>query len=194
MFRLEFYGKNDWPLGRYIIDLAKQATQVCKLCNRLKNKHELSFYHGLGRVNFKLDQQEYLSKLVQEVEGLYTYMPGKPSNVDSKTGLQTSLAMSSTDPNISTLGLHRSTNMQMIGDPRAGYLQVRESDKLSSDITELSGGLKARNVNRASIDTSFSIKNTYPIVIAPNSHFDMIEENEVVAFSCCKICRRRVSQ
>ena len=69
-----------------------------------------------------------------------------------------------------------------------------ESDKLSSDITELSGGLKARNVNRASIDTSFSIKNTYPIVIAPNSHFDMIEENEVVAFSCCKICRRRVSQ
>ena len=40
---------------------------------------------------------------------------------------------------------------------------------------------------------SFSVRNTGPIVIGPSSNFEVIEENEIVAFSCCKICKRRVS-
>ncbi len=70
MERMEFYGKNDEPLGRFILEISKKATQTCRHCSRLRNKHELSFYHGLGRVTFKLDQQEYLSKLLQEPEAL----------------------------------------------------------------------------------------------------------------------------
>ena len=56
---------------------------------------------------------------------------------------------------------------------------MKESDRVSSDLTDFSGGLKQnRNPHiRGSIDTSFSIKNAGPIVIAPNSHFDIIEEN-----------------